>query len=131
MVLATARSNRVKQPYGINHWMCYMVIYLITSLLSQFFDSIYDSTFVCGLLCRHIPDDIDLVADEAAEAARLASLLPQLKAAADTEGGRRTGSGMVAAYDGFEVGEVEANKLASFQACVCNSLGLPECCPAP
>lgn len=55
---------------------------------------------LCCCCCRHVPDDIDLAAEEAAEAARLASMLPQLRDAADREGGKKTGSGMP---DGYEV----------------------------
>lgn len=46
---------------------------------------------------RYQPDDLDLAAEEAAEAARLSSLLPQLQDAAQREGsggrGRRSGRG--------------------------------------
>jgi hypothetical protein len=45
---------------------------------------------------RYQPDDLDLAAEEAAEAQRLSSLLPQLQDAAQREGGgrrRRSGKG--------------------------------------
>lgn len=44
-------------------------------------------------LARYQPDDMDLAAEEAAEAARLASLLPQLQDAAQREGGGGGGRG--------------------------------------
>jgi hypothetical protein len=45
---------------------------------------------------RYQPDDMDLAAEEAAEAARLSSLLPQLQDAAQREGGRGRRGGKAA-----------------------------------
>lgn len=53
---------------------------------------------------RYQPDDLDLAAEEAAEAARLSSLLPQLQDAAQREGGGGRGRrGGKAAADEDEV----------------------------
>jgi hypothetical protein len=62
------------------------------------------------LLCRTFQvDDMDLAMEEAAEAARLSTLLPQLQAAAEGEGGRRSSAAAAAAMPVYESMDVSAD----------------------
>ena len=60
-------------------------------------------------------DDIDLAMEEAAEAARLSSLLPQLQAAAEGEGGGRRSSTAAGAMAALESADVSACHLPCMQ----------------
>lgn len=65
-----------------------------------------------SISCRHLQvDDSDLAHEDAAEAARLASLLPQLQDAAEREGGSSNRRGGAALYDAMDVSGTVAWRL--------------------